>query len=171
MKTIIHNEDNLTEKEINRVVKRAKVIIVNDKGEILIAKTNRNMYLPGGHVDDGETYDECLVREIKEETGSSLKNVDKKEILNIEYYSKDYPQKGINTHYISKYFVINDNLIPNYNKVKLDKIETETDFKVIYISKDKVLDVLYDELNKDQSFGSVADTIEAIKEYMKEGNS
>ena len=77
MRTIIHNPDNLSNDDINRVVKRSKAVIVNDKDEILIGTTNDSMWLPGGHVDEGESYDECLLRELKEETGVLLKDIDK----------------------------------------------------------------------------------------------
>lgn len=36
MKEIIYNEDNLKDSDINNVVERAKAIIVNSKGEILL---------------------------------------------------------------------------------------------------------------------------------------
>jgi len=168
MKTIIHNNNNLTMKDINNTVKRAKALIVNDKDEILLAKTDRAIFLPGGHVDDGEDYDTCLIREIEEETGVHLDNIKKKEILNIEYYSKNYPGKGLNTHYVSKYFVVNANLVPDYSKIKLTKEEKESNFKVSYIPKDQVLDLLYEALDKYKSFGSIKDTIEAVKEYLKQ---
>ena len=168
MKTIIHNNDNLTLKNINKTVKRAKAIIVNENGEILLAITNRAIFLPGGHVEGKETYDECLTREIEEETGVHIDNIQKKEILNIEYYSKDYPEKGVNTHYISKYFVVNASIKPDYSKIKLTKEEKESNFKVTYIPKEKVLDLLYETLDKYKGFGSVRDTIEAVKEYLKQ---
>ena len=168
MKIITHNSNNLNMKDINNIVKRAKAIIVNDKDEILLAKTDRAMFLPGGHVDEGETYDECLIREIEEETGVKLKKLEKKEIINIEYYSKDYPKKGTNSYYLSKYFVIKLNLKPNYNKLKLTEEEKQYNFKVIYVPREKVLNLLYNELNSDKSFGSVLDTIDAIKEELKQ---
>ena len=168
MKTIIHNNNNLTMKDINNTVKRAKEKIVNDNDEILLAITDRAIFLPGGHVDDGEDYDTCLIREIEEETGVHLNNIMKKEILDIEYYSKDYPEKGLNTHYISKYFLVHSNLVPNYSRIKLTKEEKESNFKVLYIPKNQVLDLLYDALNKYKGFGSIKDTIEAVKEYLKQ---
>ena len=56
--------------------------------------------LPGGHVEEDETYDESVIREMKEETGLKLKEVecigmiewviDNKRHLSLLYYSQNY---------------------------------------------------------------------------------
>ncbi|PHM63682.1 nucleotide triphosphate diphosphatase NUDT15 [Xenorhabdus ishibashii] len=53
------------------VVVGVGVIITNDKGEILLGKRT-SQHAPywsifGGHVDPGESFEECAIREIKEE--------------------------------------------------------------------------------------------------------
>lgn len=52
---------------------RVSVIVVNDKQEILLVKHRKGnrLYwvLPGGRLEYGETFHECAVRELKEETG------------------------------------------------------------------------------------------------------
>ncbi len=55
------------------------LIIENDKEEILLVKRKFNPYknhwdLPGGFTDFGETVEESLIREIKEEINIDLKN-------------------------------------------------------------------------------------------------
>ncbi|PHM33066.1 nucleotide triphosphate diphosphatase NUDT15 [Xenorhabdus innexi] len=60
------------------VVVGVGVIIVNDQGEILLGK-RAGKHAPywsifGGHVDPGETFEECAIREIKEEIGLTIKN-------------------------------------------------------------------------------------------------
>lgn len=60
-----------------------KALIVNDRGQVLILReapaatylgnTQSGRYqLPGGKLDPGETFDECLKREVLEETGLSI---------------------------------------------------------------------------------------------------
>ena len=61
--------------------KGTSIIFVNDKRQILLFLRDdkpglpyRNMWdVPGGHVDDGETPEQCIVREMKEEMGLTLK--------------------------------------------------------------------------------------------------
>jgi ADP-ribose pyrophosphatase YjhB (NUDIX family) len=56
---------------------RVSVIIVNSDKKILLVrhkKGNRQYWaLPGGRLDYGETFQECAVRELKEETGLDIK--------------------------------------------------------------------------------------------------
>ena len=60
----------------DRNVRGAGMIIVNSRGQILLGQRTDNMLwcTPGGHVEDGETFEEGALRELKEETGISAKN-------------------------------------------------------------------------------------------------
>lgn len=55
------------------VVAGVGVIIVNEQGEILLGKRCGKhapfWSIPGGHLDAGETFEQCAQREIAEETG------------------------------------------------------------------------------------------------------
>lgn len=56
------------------------VICFNDKGQFLLARRKGDhggdtWAAPGGHVEFGETIEECAIREVKEETGLDLKDV------------------------------------------------------------------------------------------------
>lgn len=53
-------------------------IILNDDGESFLMKSPKwdgQWIVPGGHVEKGETMRECVVREIKEETGLDVTDV------------------------------------------------------------------------------------------------
>ncbi|MDV4151452.1 NUDIX hydrolase [Clostridium sp. AL.422] len=72
-------------------------LISNDNGEILLINSPwRGWEYPGGMVEPGETFQEALIREIKEESGVEVeitgfiglcKNVDK-DIVNIDFSCK-----------------------------------------------------------------------------------
>jgi len=62
--------------------KGSSIIFVNDKQQVLLfLRDNKpdipypdTWDVPGGHVDEGETPEQCIVREMREEMGISLKN-------------------------------------------------------------------------------------------------
>ena len=61
----------------------AHILIYNQQGDLFLQKRSENKdEFPGywdssaaGHVDAGESYDECIVREVKEELGITLNEI------------------------------------------------------------------------------------------------
>ena len=72
MREIIHNNDNLQESDINKVVERAKIILVNSKDEILVAKSHQNYSFIGGHVEEKETLEGVIEARNKAVTANSI---------------------------------------------------------------------------------------------------
>ena len=68
MKTHFYNEDNLKDTDIDESVIRCKAVIINSKNEILLGYCNGTYQFPGGHLREGESLSECLIREVKEES-------------------------------------------------------------------------------------------------------
>ena len=72
-------------------------LVSNDNGEILLIKSPRRGWeYPGGMVEPGETFQEALIREIKEEAGVDVeitgfiglcKNIEK-DVVNIDFSCK-----------------------------------------------------------------------------------
>ena len=88
----------------------ARIFLFNSKGEVLMQKrsstvgSNRNKWdqSVGGHVDEGETYEQAAYREMKEEIG--LEGVILKEIA--KYYQEETderPRKRFNMLYVGTY--------------------------------------------------------------------
>ena len=167
MKEIIYNYNFLNEEDINRTVVRIKAVVENNNGEILLCYSDNNYHLPGGHLEEGESYEDCLVREIKEETGIDIDKKERNPYLRIVYFNKDYPSVGVNTKNIANYYVVNYELVPNLDNISLTEEEKENNFELRYIKKEDVLQVLQDSLDSCSRSAVLYDTIEAIKEYLK----
>jgi len=94
-------------------------IIFNSKNEVLLCKSGKwqNKYVvPGGHVEGGETLEEALIREVKEETNLGVYDLSlvalKETAQNISELNpqSDYP---VAKHYIVFDFICktNDNVV------------------------------------------------------------
>lgn len=166
MKEVLYNYDYLNENDINRYVKRAKLLVENSNNEILIAHSNKNYFLIGGHVEDGESFDECIVREIKEEAGVDIPFEERKPFFVIKYFNKDYPNKGQNTASIINYYSVKYDLIPNLENTNLTDEEKAGGFELKYINKNDIINVLTQSLDSATRVGVTKDTIAAITEYL-----
>ncbi|MDY5993390.1 MAG: NUDIX hydrolase [Bacilli bacterium] len=166
MKEILYNYDKLEAKDINKVVRRAKVLIMNPKDEFLVVLSHHNYFLIGGRVEDNETYDECLVREVKEEAGITLPMEEREPFLVIRHLCKSYPTENDNTEYIAKYFCIKADIVPDMSQIELTDDEKDGNFHLEYIHKDEVIKKLEDSLETCTRDMPVKDTIQVIKEYL-----
>ena len=89
MRETIYNYDYLDEKDITETVIRAKALII--KGDdVILGNENQIMQFPGGHLEPGETIEECLKREILEETGIEIEDKEiERPFLKVTYLNKD----------------------------------------------------------------------------------
>lgn len=168
MKEILYNYNNLKEEDINEVVVRTKALIVNSKDEIMLGYCNKTYHFPGGHLEENETLEECLVREIKEETGIEISNKNLIPFQKITHYNKNYHNSGKNRKNEIYYFIVHSDETFNINNTNLDKREIEGNFciKVIpLIDVEKILlnSVKDNEINKI----IVEEMLEALSEYKK----
>ena len=166
MKEITYNYDEVNENEINRIVRRAKILIVNSKDELMFAHSNKNYFLIGGHVETDESDFECLEREIKEELGLDIKIEPSLPFLRIKYLNRDYPSEGVNTMSLANYYILKKDLTPKEHKTKLTDSEKAGEFHAVNINVLEAIDVLIKSIDNSTRKGAVLDTIEAVKEYI-----
>lgn len=165
IKKIIYT--NLEENDkITKIIQREKLLIVNSKGEILLACMNNNYQLPGGHLEEKETEEECLYREIKEETGIEIPKQKRKPFMTISYETKDYPNIGDNTLYIANYYLMEEDIIPKVENTSFTQDEIDGNFKLEFIHKDRILGVLRKSISTCTRKKVVRDTINAIEAYL-----
>ena len=160
---VIHNEDNLTLNDANRVTRRAKLIVENNNDEILICHMGVKYFLIGGHIDNDESDEQCLTREVAEESGITLDFSNILPIASSNYINKDYPKNGDITYTNTNYYAIKYDLVPNIEMQNLTEEEIKENFKLMYIPKNEVINFLE---NTKEINATLSDTIMAIKVYL-----
>ena len=160
---VIHNEDNLTLNDANKVTLRAKLIVENNNDEILICHMGVKYFLIGGHIDNDESDEQCLTREVAEESGVTLNFSNILPIASSNYINKDYPKNGDITYSNTNYYAIKYDLVPNIEMQNLTEEEKKENFKLMYIPKNEVINFLK---NNKEINATLSDTIMAIKVYL-----
>ena len=160
---VIHNEDNLTLNDPNKVTLRAKLIVENNNDEILICHMGVKYFLIGGHIDNDESDEQCLTREVAEESGVTLDFSNILPIASSNYINKDYPKNGDITYTNTNYYAIKYDLVPNIEMQNLTEEEKKENFKLMYIPKNEVINFLE---NTKEINATLSDTIMAIKVYL-----
>ncbi len=169
MKTKIINYDHIKEKDINDKIIRVKGLIINSAKEILLAEAYTTIQFPGGHLEEGETLQIGLKREILEETGIIL-NQDYEPFYCLKYFLKDYPVKGNNRSLEIYYFYIFTDETYNLANVFLDDQERNGNFNLTYVKLKELKKYLL------KNPGNLAinkivtnEILEAVKELKKSG--
>ncbi|HBP01092.1 MAG: 2-dehydropantoate 2-reductase [Candidatus Moranbacteria bacterium GW2011_GWE1_49_15] len=78
--------------------KSSGAIIRNEKGEILMLERKKFPFgwaCPAGHVDEGESFENAMIREVKEETNISIK---KYKLIVAEFVDWNECSRGIMGH-------------------------------------------------------------------------
>ena len=112
---------------VNYIDREAVYGILLNKDNVLVIKTPRGYFLPGGGIECGETAHECLIREMIEEAGL---------IIDIDSYigkSVLYDMSPKDKTYYSMYGSYY--LVSESGQAK----QTETDHKTIYMTIDDAI--------------------------------
>ena len=118
METVIINENNLEDADILEESHKVRAIL-RDGNKILIANYGGVYLLPGGSIDEGETKESAIIRELKEETGILYSSLELENILKIIFYQKDYPLRRIS---LVNRLLVTDYYIGEYKGLNLDNM-------------------------------------------------
>lgn len=169
MKTIVHNQNNLAEANINERIYRARGVIINSQNEILLGYCKGTYQFPGGYLEKGETINECLKREIQEETGIVINTRDLKPFYIVKYYNKNWPVEGTNRYTELNYFLILTDEKPNINNTNLDATEQEFNYELRYVKLSELNDALNISLMENEKNKIVyPEMLDVIKTYYEE---
>ena len=136
LQEIFHSNDiNLSGKIIYREAARGIII---DKHKLLMVYSPKNgdYKFPGGGVEDGETYEGTLCREVEEECGYKVERIEQDFGCLIEYsqaLEKDYDVfKMTSFYYVCK-------VGSDFSRQNLDRYEKELDFKPVWVDIDDAI--------------------------------
>ena len=155
MKRIFINDNFLTNDDMESEVIRVKALLVNSKGELLLAHNNNTYQLIGGHKEDDETLENTLLREIKEETGIGIATCDGP-FIQITTYDNNYFNTGKKVCSKIYYYRIVTDEMPNILETHYDELESATDFNLFYVKMADMKNFLHRSMNEgtiDKSIG------------------
>lgn len=137
------NLHNLTMNDIQKQQHRVKIILLNSKNEILLCKRNGVYNFIGGHIENGEGPLECAQREVREETGITIRLGNFEEpFYKLQCYEKNYYNLGLNYYTTIQFLVGNTDAQINLNKRQLDENESKQIFTLEYIPYQQLREVL-----------------------------
>jgi ADP-ribose pyrophosphatase YjhB (NUDIX family) len=167
MKETIYNYAYLKDEDITEVVIRTKALIINNKN-IILGNENNIYQFPGGHLEENETFEECLKREVLEETGIEIDDSEiKRPFMKVTHLNKDWPAIGKNRKSEIYYYLIETSKNPNMSKVKYTENEKQGNFKIESIPLRESISVIENNISKNEKNKVIApDMIMAITEYL-----
>ena len=167
MKEIIYNYDFLKESEVTETVIRTKAVLVTESG-IVIGNENSIFQFPGGHLEENESFEDCLKRVILEETGIEItdEKIDKP-FMKVTYLSKDWPEEGKNRKSEIYYYAIETLKKPDISKVNYTEHEKEGNFKIEVFPLKEAISIIKNNIPNNKMNKIIApDMILAIEEYL-----
>lgn len=127
---------------ITKIRDTVKVVLFNEKGEVALTHyppssnyPQNEYYLPGGGVEKGEDLETALRREVIEEVGCKIKNIEELGQIN-EYWTKN-PRKNV-------LFCYKAEVEGEVKELKLTTKEKERGQKVIWLDPKRAIE----EVNK-----------------------
>ena len=166
----IYNSDNLTFEEIDEKTARARAIIINSNNEVLMCYSNglQHYEFPGGHLEKGESLEDGLKREIKEETGISIDVKEIKEFYAIKYYCKNYHNSGKNRLVEIFYYIVYCDSVYENSKRQLDSNEIIQNYECRYIKVNELKNILIENKKTTKENNSALDDMILIwNEFLK----
>lgn len=164
----VYNIKKLNDDEIDKIITRVKVLFINSNNEILLGLSHGTYQFPGGHLEENESLNECLYREILEETGIRLNTSELLPYFVIKYYNKNHEHTGENRLYLIYFYIIHTDEVYHLENTNYTKEEKDGNFKLLYVSLDNVEELLKESIpNNKINEIIVNEMLMAINEYKK----
>ena len=134
MKIETLNPNNLTMADIDKQQHRVKVILSNSKDEVLLCRRNGVYNFIGGHIEKGEGPLECAQREVREETGITIRLGNfRAPFYKLQCFEKNYYNLNKNYFTTIQFLEGKTDAPINLDKRQLDEEESKQHFTLEYI--------------------------------------
>ncbi len=141
---IILNKDDLKESELKEQTSKVRAVLLDENENILVANYGGVLLLPGGSIDENETEEEALKRELKEELGIEYQKEELDFLATINHYQKNYPKRDntyTNRLVITHYYIGNYKPINQENRQLTEK-EQKGNFKLFLMSIKELINII-----------------------------
>ena len=171
MKKMFINENNLSFDQIDEEVIRVKVLIINSNNEILLGHAKGTYQFIGGHMELGETFDDAINREVKEESGIELVVRNAIPFLLRETYIKNYMDSGKNRCNKIYYFTVMTDKEVDVNNTNYTDDEQSGNFCVRKVKLSDVRKTILDN-NVNSKYKDIAyEMLDALDIYFEKNNN
>lgn len=169
MKEIIYNYDYLTNEDITEVVIRTKALIINGDN-IFIGNENGLFQFPGGHLEEKESFNDCLKREVLEETGISIDDSEiERPFMKVTFLNKDWPEQGKNRKAEIYYYIIKTSKTPDLTKTSYTENEKKNNYTIKTFKVTEAIDKIKENIPNHKKNKIISpDMISALEEYLKQ---
>ena len=123
-----------------KTVHKVRAIVLRE-GKIAVTKQSKAFILPGGKIEQGETNEETLSREIRDELGIEISH---NEIMGpfcrrgVQYESQDEDGNAIYKRMITSFYIINTTQDFDYEKINLTPREKARGVKPYWVNPAKL---------------------------------
>lgn len=148
--------------------KKVRLLSIKDN-KILICNYNGFWMLPGGKIEQSESNEEALKREIKEELGITIENIN--EFVTVNTYAKDYPSRLDNKKEDKKiktiYYTTDKEVNLAIKRRKLSDKEKEGRFLITYMYIDELINKINTSTMTDKQRLFADEVLKVINYYLK----
>lgn len=158
----IYDKDKISKRFIQKKEFKSKAVIINSSDEILLTYMNNSYLFPGGRSNEGESKSETLVREVKEETGIILPDIEYNPFYQIQKFKITDKKRKINTYHEYNYFLINTDDKYDLSKRNLDEYEKKANLELLYVKLSDLEELLNRTINYRQINNEIYSEISTV---------
>lgn len=137
---MIINSDNMLESEVNSYLHKVRAIVFDDNENLFLASMGGTYTLPGGGVEEKESIEDAMIRELHEELGIKVLPEELAYLGNYKFYHKNFPDylgRKNRLNEIDLFLVLTEKEYQKDN-TSFTTLENKENLKIIAIDIDKI---------------------------------